>query len=273
MRALVTGATGFIGQNLCLYLANMGIDFDVIKRDWDWKEIRQKYDLVFYLAGEVRNPADMYDVHVKLLYRILSESLKWDCSFVYVGSSSEYGRLDRPMKESDIINPTNMYEATKGMGTLLCQGFARQFDRSIFIVRPSSVYGKFERPEKFIPTVIRKIHNYEPIDIYPGAHDWIHVDDFIRAIFCLLMHGNPDGEIYNISSGEQFRNNILAKSIMEIMGIVVPIIVHDEKFHDHCTNNWIVDNSKLKAIGWKQQYLITAGLKKTIPEILERMSI
>jgi nucleoside-diphosphate-sugar epimerase len=271
MRVLIVGGTGFIGQNLCLYFAQLGIEFDVLKRDWDHKPLRQEYDLVYYLAGEVRKPEEMYDTNVKLLYSVLSMSLQWNCGFVYIGSSSEYGRHQRPMREVDRINPTNLYDATKGMGTLLCQGFAKQFNRRIVIVRPSAVYGKYERPGKFIPAVIKRIKNGMIIDVYQGSHDWIHVDDLIRGISTILIGSDFDGEIYNISSGVQHNNGEIVQIISRVMHKDPLIMFHEEKFHEHDTNCWVVDNSKVKALGWEPQYDIYTGLDKTVKEILARL--
>ena len=271
MRALIVGATGFVGKNLCEFLVKHEIDYDTINREWN-KPQATSYDIVFYLAGEVRKQAEMYDAHVKLLYRVLAMSLAWEnCIFIYVGSSSEYGRMDRPMKETDLINPTNLYEATKGMGTLLCQGFAREFDRPVAIIRPSSVYGKYERPEKFIPTVIRKIKNHEPVDVYSGSHDWIHVDDVFEAMAVIVQKGDLTGEIYNVSSEMCWPNRVVVKTINAIMGEDCEVITHDEKFHQHDTDCWVVDNSKLRALGWNREYSFVSGLEKTVREILEIM--
>jgi nucleoside-diphosphate-sugar epimerase len=275
MKALILGGSGFLGRNLQEHLQTMGIEYDMIGRNW-YSTLTEagNYDLVFFLAGEVRNVADMYEANVKLLYRALSMSLNWDCVFIYVGSSSEYGRMDRPMKETDPINPTNMYEATKGIGTLMCQGFAREFNRPILIFRPSSVYGKYERLEKFIPTVIRKTKAGEPVDVYPGSHDWIYVDDFISAMFHVIqtldLQESPEGIIFNVSSGEEVDNLRMAQLVGVAMGINhIGVVLHEKKFHEHDTESWSVDNSKLKALGWRPKYDIHEGLKKTVMEILE----
>ena len=269
MRALVTGATGFIGKNLCEYLTAHGIGYDKVGRDW-LVPIGYHYDFVFYLAGEVRKVQEMYDANVHLLYKMLCRFIHMTNSiFIYVGSSSEYGPNTEPIKETDIINPTNMYDATKGMGTLLCQGFARQFEKLILVVRPSSVYGKYERPEKFIPTLIRKISTGEELDIYSGVHDWIHVDDFLHAMFWIMGNdANLCGSIYNISSNEETDNLQIANMILDIMGQdAYPMNYKTEYLHKHCTEYWTVDNTKLLKLGWKPKYDLMSGLQKTVEEI------
>jgi nucleoside-diphosphate-sugar epimerase len=269
MRALLIGGNGFIGCNLTEYLEKLEIKFDIIGRDTPMPIKFPSYELIFFLAGEVRKQADMYHTHVELLYKVLCRSLNINCVFVYVGSSSEYGRMDEPMTEEHPIKPTNMYEATKGIGTLLCQGFAKEFNRPILVVRPSSVYGKYERPEKLIPTIIRKIKSKEKVDIYHGWHDWIYVDDFINGIFTILHEVDPDkldGEIYNISSARQHSNLEIANMIYNIMGEIPLITRHDENFHKHDCDCWLVDNSKIADLGWEQKYDIFEGLRKTVEE-------
>jgi len=270
MRVLVVGGTGFLGRNICEYLKKLDMEVHAVGRDFILPQFFVPYDFIFFLAGEVRKQADMYYTHVELLYKVLCRSLNINCVFVYVGSSSEYGRMDEPMTEEHPIKPTNMYEATKGAGTLLCQGFAKEFDRPILIVRPSSVYGKYERPEKLIPTIIRKIKSKEKVDIYHGWHDWIYVDDFINGIFTILHEVDPDkleGEIYNISSARQHSNLEIANIIYNIMGEIPLITRHDENFHKHDTDCWLVDNSKMIDLGWEPKYDIFEGLRKTVGEM------
>ena len=117
MRALIIGSTGFLGRNLCEYLAKAEIEYDTVGRDW-LVPLDTKYDFVFYLAGEVRNVEAMWDANLNLLYKMLCRFIHMkQCVFIYVGSSSEYGHMDRPMKETDPINPIDFYSTTKGMGT------------------------------------------------------------------------------------------------------------------------------------------------------------
>ena len=275
MRALVFGGTGFLGRNICEHLKKLDMEVHAVGRDFVLPQFFVPYDFIFFLAGEVRKQVDMYYTHVELLYKVLCRSLNINCVFVYVGSSSEYGRMDEPMTEDCPINPTNLYDATKGIGTLMCQGFAREFDRTILIVRPSSVFGKYERTDKLIPVIIKKIKNQEPVDIYPGVHDYVHIDDFVNGIFHILSHVEPDklkGEIYNVSSGIQTSNLEIVNTIYDIMGEIPLISSHNEKFHAHDVDQWIVDSSKLESLGWKRKYDLYSGLQKTVPEILDEMS-
>jgi dTDP-glucose 4,6-dehydratase len=161
------------------------------------------------------------------------------------------------------------------MGTMLCQGFAKQFGKQIVIIRPSSIYGKYERPEKFIPTVIRKLVNFEQIDVYRGFHDWLHVDDFIEAIFTILEDGDVKGDIYNVSSGIDWSNAEITSMIQAVGGggtLNDNIVIHDYYFHPHDTERWVVDNSKLIKLGWKPQYNILSGLEKTVIDIMDTMT-
>ena len=279
MRALVCGASGFIGKNLIEYLKTLEIDYDVVGRDWS-VPLDKSYNFVFYLAGEVRKAECMWDANVNLLYKMLCRFLHMEgCIFVYIGSSSEYGRISEPAKESNPIKPTNLYDATKGMGTLLCQGFAKQFNKHIVIVRPSSVYGKYERPEKFIPTVIRNFVNHNQVDVYSGSHDWVHVDDFLSAVFAILEVGELNGNIYNISSGTQWLNEEVARIIRNTLSTAypfadystLPFILHTTRLHAHDTDYWTVDNSKIKELGWSPKYDIFTGLEKTVKAIVEGM--
>jgi nucleoside-diphosphate-sugar epimerase len=62
----------------------------------------------------------------------------------------------------------------------------------------------------------------------------------------------------------------MAQLVGVSMGINhIGVVLHEKKFHEHDTDCWQVDNSKLKALGWSPKYDIYEGLKKTVKEILE----
>ena len=53
------------------------------------------------------------------------------------------------------------------------------------------------------------------------------------------------------------------------MGKNVHVENHFEKFHAHDTGDWVVDNTKITALGWRPKYDIYTGLRKTVKDILE----
>ena len=97
---------------------------------------------------------------------------------IHIGSCLEYGIKERAANEQDFINPVDMYSATKGMATLMCQGYARQFGLDVTIARPYSIFGKYERPHRLFPRLWQAFNMDVPMTLYAGEHDFIYIDDF-----------------------------------------------------------------------------------------------
>jgi len=264
MRYALTGHSGFLGQHLRekihdnIYLFNRG---GLVSSITDYKP-----DYIFHLAADIYDKKKMFESNIKLTYDLLEEARKLPelKAFIYIGSSSEYGRKDHPMKETDYLDPTNMYEATKGSGTLLCQAYARDYGVPAMIARPFSLYGQHEPEHRFIPTIISSIRKNRLLKIAPGSHDFIHIDDFIDGL--LLLANNPQkGEIYNFGTGIQTQNKDLVYLIEKIMNKEArKQFIH--KIHDYDTDIWVADVSKAGSIGWKPKISLIEGLTRVIEE-------
>lgn len=263
-RIAITGSTGFVGKHFLdkvkgdKYLHNKGGHISSI--------IDYSPDYIYHFAAEIYNESSMMGSNVLLTHELLEAAklipnLK---AFIYVGSSSEYGRKSHPMQEIDYLDPTTMYEATKGAGTLLCQAYARSYGLPVVIARPFSLYGEHEPRHRFIPTIINKIIHNETISISPGVHDFIHIDDFIDGLLMIADNPKP-GEIYNFGTGVQTTNEELVSLIEKIMHkktkkkIIQPLHAYD-------SDSWVGDSTKASLLGWKPRTL-NEGLTLTIKQI------
>jgi len=262
MKSFLSGHSGMVGKHLRerlegnKYLFNRGQDPRVA--------IEYQPDVIFHLAGEIYNDKKMIESNILLTHQLLEASrhiphLK---AFIYIGSSSEYGRKDHPMREIDYLDPATMYEATKGAGTLLCQAYARSYNVPTMVARPFSLYGKYEPSHRFIPTIIRSIKKDIRINIAPGVHDFIHIDDFIDGL--LLLAKKPQvGEIYNFGSEKQTTNAELVKLIEKLMKKTTKHTEIDP-LHSYDSDCWVADCTKAKKLGWKPKISLIEGLTQVI---------
>lgn len=270
MNIVITGASGFIGKHLLKRLEITSPDLYIFSREQSMEGlIRFNPDVIYHLAGEIYKEDEMFESNISLTYRLLEASRKMTNlkAFVAIGSSSEYGRKDKPMSEEDFLDPTTMYEATKGAASLLCQTFAREYGVPVMVARPFSLYGKFEPMLRFIPTIIRSLLKKDTINISPGVHDFIHIDDFIDGLFLLAENPQP-GEIYNFGSQVQTSNHDLVTLIEKIMGKAAK---HWEipSLHSYDTTCWLAETSKAQDLGWKPKYTLETGLIQVIESLSE----
>lgn len=261
-KILLTGSSGMVGAHLLkrfidceVYLYNRGQDFQTV--------LNFKPDVIYHVAAEIYENSLMFESNIVLTQSLLEIARKLPNlkAFVYIGSSSEYGRKEHPMTETDYLDPSNMYEATKGAGSLLCQAYFHQFNVPTVIARPFSLYGKYEPPHRLIPTVIRKLKTNSYIQLAEGVHDFIHVDDFIDGLF--LLEKKPNGEIYNFGTGVQTTNFEVVQTIAEVSKKEARIkkVKPLRSFDSNC---WVADISKARTLGWEPKYSLLEGLTQVI---------
>jgi nucleoside-diphosphate-sugar epimerase len=242
MRAAVTGARGFIGRNLCERLLAERHKVMEIGRGFSMSRLYDfGPDWIFHLAAEIYDEAEMFDSNVALTYRLLEATKDLDYSaFVYVGSSSEYGRSSEPMRETDRLIPTTLYEATKGCGSLLCQAFAAAHEKRIVIARPFSVYGGYEPEHRLIPRLLAVAGTEEELSISNAAHDFIYVKDVVRAL--LKIAAAPiAGDIVNIGTGRMHSNVEVVEAVERVTGKRIHYRETEERLRPFDSNIWVCD--------------------------------
>ena len=101
--------------------------------------------------------------------------------FIFISSSMAYGEWTKDkMLETDTCSPTNIYGQLK----LLGEGMVKQFHNNWTIVRPSAVYGPFDKPNRVVNLFINKIKNREQITLQGADNlfDFTYIDDIVHGL-------------------------------------------------------------------------------------------
>lgn len=273
---LLTGSnTGFIGRHLAKKLKKNRSKLNLLRQD-EWQQLDKilklfSPDRIFHLASFgnhsfQKNLEQTLDVNIFKTFQLLnaSKGLKIS-SFVLLGSSSEYGKKNEPMKETDLLEPDTFYGASKAAATLLAKVWAKNFKLPVVIIRPFSIYGPGEADHRFIPTVIRSCLLKEPMDLDPSAvHDWLYVSDLIDGILLLSDKASfLKAQIINLGSGIQTTNKEIVETIEMICGKKANIRnIGKTRSYDKVT--WVADISLAKSLGWKPKTNLFKGLAKTV---------
>lgn len=299
VRVLVTGGSGFIGANLVRSLINEKAKVSLFLRSnsktWRLNDVLNKTEVynvdiannkqvkntvdkikpqvVFHLAAYGAYPSQkdlMPTIQTNLLGtgNLLEALNKFDyLNFVNTGTSSEYGYKKKPMKETDLLEPNFFYAAIKASTSMLGQVFAKQFNKPVVTLRPFSIYGEWEEPGRFIPTIIANCLTSKTIKLVPGkqVRDFLYVKDLVRAYLMAGLRSDLGGEIINIGSGKQSLISQAAKTIIKLVGNPVKIKVGAYTPRTWDTTNWQADIGKAnKVLKWKPEYSLEAGLKQAI---------
>lgn len=264
-RALVTGASGFIGSHLMHRLPQVGIEVDFLSRylvhNLDSLKTyleRYHFDYIFHLASygnhyHQRNARETVNTNILGTFNLLEATrhINYD-AFVNFSSSSV------------LLPQQTWYSSAKAAGELLVQTFSEMNNKPAFSVRPSSVYGEGEADFRFIPKVIHSLLKDESmgVDLSP-KHDWIYIDSFLSGLFVALDNVKQiQGLALNISSGKQHSNLEVIQILENIHGAKLKDNIFDNP-RPYDTDNWNVDNSLLKSLGWRNNVTLRKGLKNT----------
>jgi UDP-glucose 4-epimerase len=206
MKAVVTGAAGFIGSHLSERLLADGHDVvgidcftDYYRRarkeqnlevarshrnfsfeeldlvDADLTAALEGADVVYHLAGQpgVRPSwGHQFDRYVRdniIATQRLLEHLKESSlkRLVFAGSSSVYGDAEAfPTRESALPRPVSPYGVTKLAAEHLANLYTRNFGIPAVSVRYFTVYGPRQRPDMAFARFMRALADGEPIEVY-----------------------------------------------------------------------------------------------------------
>lgn len=266
MKIYITGATGFLGLSFVDHYKN-----DTVCKHVRGNKVTQELDefvpdLILHCAGEIYDSELMFDTNIGMTHEILDWVRQHpQTRMVYVGSSSEYGIVSHATKETDPINPVDIYQATKGAASLLCQGYSRFYNLQIAVARIYSGYGAHERERRLFPTLYRAFFKNEPMTLRDGVHDFIYINDFLRGIECLLAKEWPLGEIVNFGSGQQTTNLEVLQSWQNVTGLSAPV-TYIEGFSKHYESKiWCCDTSYAQSqYGFKTEYSLDDGVNDFI---------
>jgi nucleoside-diphosphate-sugar epimerase len=268
MKFFITGTTGFIGGTLKEHYLAQGHDVTEYVRGEDISDALDiaQPDVIVNCAGEIYNPELMYATNVNLVYTIL-EWLKnhHRVRLIHIGSSSEYGVMDRAARETDAINPVDVYQATKGSATLMCRGYARQFGLQTCVARIYSGYGIKERPHRLFPRLYRAFFENQAMTLFDGYHDFIYIDDFVRGLDLLLASEWPAGEIVNFGSGVQHSNREVLEAWRRVTGKKAPVTYQDTLNKPYESKIWLCDTKyATMQYGFKTEYSLEQGIEEFI---------
>jgi nucleoside-diphosphate-sugar epimerase len=280
VRALVTGAGGFVGAHLCARLAADG--WEVVGTTRAGADLTDPAatralarsadpDVVFLLAAAraEKTPAERAaTLAVNATSAAwLVEGLGDRCrAVVRLGSSTEYGEVDGPMDESAPLRPRGFFGATKAAGSLLCAATASARGIRSTILRAFQVYGPADHPHRLVPTALRAARTGAVLPMTaPGMRrDWVYVDDVVEAcVRAAAADDLPSGQVLNIGTGRQVANEVLAAMVAQVSGRPVRT---DPGAHPGCpwdTSSWVSD-PRLAAdlLGWEAKVSLEEGLAR-----------
>jgi GDP-L-fucose synthase len=195
---------------------------------------------------------------------------------VFLGSSCIYPKLaPQPLQEESLLTglleETNEpYAVAKIAGIKMCEAYRDQYGCDFISVMPTNLYGENDNYDlhnsHVLPALLRKFHeakiNGEPaVNIWgSGAplREFLHATDMADACVYLMEHYS-ERIFVNIGSGEEISIKDLAYLIKDIVEYQGDLIFDHTK--PDGTPRKLMDNSKLRALGWKPSINLASGIR------------
>jgi dTDP-glucose 4,6-dehydratase len=194
---------------------------------------------------------------------------------IHVSTDEVYGPIAQGYfreedKEPGDHQATSPYAKSKSLADDAAMAAGRMMGVPVIVARPTNNYGPRQHPEKMVPRSITRLLRGERIHVWDGGgqvRDWLHVEDCCQAIFLLMEKGRL-GEAYNIGA-----NNDPEITNLELAKMLVATVIGP----DVDPNDWIemrghrpehdlryaVDTAKIRALGWRPEATLAAGLEGT----------
>jgi len=290
MKALVTGATGFIGLKLIKSLEDCGYSIRILSRnnnlDYDTaicdlqnekipESALDSVDVIFHLAGHAHDLASdsiqekiYYDVNlggtVKLIKIAVQKKVR---QFIYVSSVKAGGvpGFGVCASENDQGEPEGIYGKTKREAELKLLKIGEESDIYLSIIRPSLVYGPNVKGNLQLMLSGIKKGWFLPLPETNNKISMIHVDDLVRAILLVADDNRANGEIFIATDGTPYSSREIYNFMCSALGKPNPKWSVPKSFFDMASlinpriryklNKLLGDkcysSAKLEALGFK----------------------
>ena len=245
MKALVTGATGFLGKHLCSKIEDRDIEVHIsntkqanlskIENLYVFNDI--KFDYIFHLAAATKagdycltHQGNQWEDNQLLNTNML---IYWkdhqpQAKIICMGTSCSYP-FALPMTEENYLvglpgKDLYTYAMTKRMLLTGLMAFESQYGLKWLCFIPSTLYGPgFKKHDNhFIFDLVRKIHNGKhhgaEVELWGDGYqrrELIYVDDAVDAMLSLL---NEENEIFNLGSSRDLPIRHYANEISDYVG-------------------------------------------------------
>jgi len=226
VKALVTGADGFVGRHLLEHLRAQGDDAIGVDRECDVTDATsvlavlesERPEAIYHLAALTAvgaswsNPVEYTRVNVLGTKNVLDAAshVVPTARVVLVSSADVYGVVrpeDLPLVETFRVAPANPYASSKVEAEHVAHDAVRERGQTVVIARPFNHLGAGQSTDFVVPAIVNRL--LQALDdgadeIVVGdlstRRDFSDVRDVVRA-YRLLINAGVGGEVYNIASG------------------------------------------------------------------------
>ncbi len=301
MRALVTGATGFIGSHLVRRLVAKGVEVHVMVRPssdpWRLNDVWYRLhvhkgdlrsfedvhrivravepDTIFHLGSYVNvkrsldDVDEINDVIIRGTMNLVRATLRSapQALFINTGTCEEYGDGPVPFREDQLPQPVSPYSAAKTATTFFVLMASKTLGLRGVTVRPFLTYGPAQQPLRLIPQAILAGLLKREFKMTRGeqTREFNYVGDIVEGYLQVARHPDVAGEILNLGNGHEIQIRDVVRLIFDLMGHPIEPQIGALPYRPGETWHFYSDPRKAQhLIEWYPTTSLKEGLKKTI---------
>lgn len=255
LKILITGASGFIGQNLLSYLrANTQHELlCLVRKKFENNEIKQlqisdismlkegslcfdEINVVIHLAGKAHTKedcaADFYNINTQASVNLASIAAKAGVKrFIFLSSIGVNGTFnDIPFSHLSKPAPTDDYAKSKLQAEVELKKIAKTSSMELVIIRPPLVYGH-SAPGNF-GKLVKLVQTHLPLP-FKSIHtkrSFVSIHNLASLIECCIHHPKAANNTFLISDDEditlpQLLNEIGRASGNRVLLVPFPVTI------------------------------------------------
>ena len=235
---------------------------------------KNKFDFIINLAAQagvrysISNPKEYISSNIVGFHNVAELARLHKINrIIYASSSSVYGEKKKfPLKETEDINPNNIYSLSKKNNEEIAEIYSKYYKIKFTGLRFFTIYGEWGRPDMLILKYILSTKNKKVFYLNNyGKHfrDFTYIEDAITNILILMKKTfKKNHEIFNICSNNPISIEFILKKLSDEFGTANIKKRSKQQADVYKTHG---SNSKLlKVTKYKKFKKISDGLDKTI---------
>ena len=299
MRALITGAGGFVGAHLQRHLEDSGDEVTATDRVTDGLDIldaaallelfrRCQPEVVYHLAGASdvggswQTPQATFRANAEGTLNILWAAREAGTERVLtIGSADIYGKVtaeDLPITEDLALRPVSPYAASKVAADYVALQAYLGYEQHVVRARPFNHLGpgqtdKFVAPALASRVAANEIEGNSVVRVgnLSPQRDFTDVRDVVRAYRLLVDKGHA-GQVYNVCSGTAIPVQDLAERLISMAQIPMTLEPDPDLQRPVDIPILLGDSSRILAdTGWKPEIPLDQTLEDLLNDRRKRL--
>ncbi|QDF30231.1 NAD-dependent epimerase/dehydratase family protein [Halarcobacter anaerophilus] len=289
MNILITGATGFLGNNLSNFLIEKGFNLTAIVRESSDLSTLNKNIKIFVYDGNVSNLINFFNINkiegvIHLASMVISEHKSEEIGDILSSNISFGTEVLEASKKANIkwfintgtfwqnyescdYNPTNLYAASKEAFEKIAKYYYETSEFIFNTIKLNDTFGANDKRKKILYYWDKISKSGDTLEMSRGEQiiDMNYIEDVVNAYYLLIEHlsneGATNGKTYIVTSKNRMSLKELAKVYETTLNKKLNIKWGAKPYRVREVMNPMICHDVIP--GWQQKYELVEALKKT----------